>query len=138
MKQSYTGISVYASEALEKASIEQLKQIDKALVAAAYAMRDKARKLFVSNAKGYNLQGLQDGVMLGRLRHGNDGVTSVTLHAFGNNTNKNSYKARFFVGGAYHRQTRSQRSRGSIEALNTIENALDQGTLDDYINNVIK
>lgn len=138
MKQSYTGISVYASEALEKASIEQLKQIDKALVAAAYAMRDKARKLFVSNAKGYNLQSLQDGVMLGRLRHGNDGVTSVTLHAFGNNTNKNSYKARFFVGGAYHRQTRSQRYRGSIEALNTIENALDQGTLDDYINNVIK
>lgn len=138
MKQSYTGISVYASEALEQASIEQLKQIDKALVAAAYAMRDKARKLFVSNAKGYNLQSLQDGVMLGRLRHGNDGVTSVTLHAFGNNTNKNSYKARFFVGGAYHRQTRSQRYRGSIEALNTIENALDQGTLDDYINNVIK
>lgn len=138
MKQNYTGISVYASEALEKASIEQLKQIDKALVAAAYAMRDKARKLFVSNAKGYNLQSLQDGVMLGRLRHGNDGVTSVTLHAFGNNTNKNSYKARFFVGGAYHRQTRSQRYRGSIEAQNTIENALDQGTLDDYINNVIK
>lgn len=138
MKQNYTGISVYASEALEKASIEQLKQIDKALVAAAYAMRDKARKLFVSNAKGYNLQSLQDGVMLGRLRHGNDGVTSVTLHAFGNNTNKNSYKARFFVGGAYHRQTRSQRYRGSIEALNTIENALDQGTLDEYINNVIK
>lgn len=138
MKQNYTGISVYASEALEKASIEQLKQIDKALVAAAYAMRDKARKLFVSNAKGYNLQSLQDGVMLGRLRHGNDGVTSVTLHSFGNNTKKNSYKARFFVGGAYHRQTRSQRYRGSVEALNTIENALDQGTLDDYINNVIK
>lgn len=138
MKQNYTGISLQASEALEKATVEQLKRVDKALVAAAYAMRDKARKLFVSNAKGYNLQSLQDGVMLGRLRHGNDGVTSVTLHAFGNNTNKNSYKARFFVGGAYHRQTRSQRYRGSIEALNTIENALDQGTLDDYINSVIK
>lgn len=138
MKQSYTGISIQASEALEKATVEQLKRVDKALVAAAYAMRDKARKLFVSNAKGYNLQSLQDGVMLGRLRHGNDGVTSVTLHAFGNNTNKNSYKARFFVGGAYHRQTRSQRYRGSIEDLRTIENALDQGTLDDYINNVMK
>lgn len=138
MKQNYTGISLQASEALEKATVEQLKRVDKALVAAAYAMRDKARKLFVSNAKGYKLQNLQDAIMLGKLRTGVDGVSSITLHAMGNSSNYNSYKARFFAGGAYHRQTRSQRYRGSIEALNTIENALDQGTLDDYINSVIK
>lgn len=138
MKQSYTGISVYTSEALEQASMKQMRLISKALVDAAIKMRDDARKSFVSNGKGFKLKSLEDGIMIGKFRKNADGTRSITVHAFGNNTNKNSYKARFFVGGAYHRQTRSQRYRGSIEALNTIENALDQGTLDDYINNVIK
>lgn len=138
MKTTYKGISVYTSEAIQDASIAQLGMIDKALVAAAYRMRDDARKLFVFNRKGYQVQPLEDGIMLGRLKKTPDGSTSITLHAFGNNTNRNSYKARFFAGGAYHRKTRLGRYRGSVEDLKTIEESLDTNILENYINNIIR
>lgn len=137
MKTTYKGISVYTSETIQDESIAQLGMIDKALVAAVYRMRDDARKLFVFNRKGYQVQPLEDGIMLGLLKKTQDG-SSITLHAFGNNTNRNSYKARFFAGGAYHRKTRLGRYRGSVEDLKTIEESLDANILEDYINNIIR
>lgn len=134
----YQGISISASEAIEKASFSQLKQIDKALVAAAYKMRDNARRLFTSNDKDYQIASIADGIMLGRLRKDAAGTT-ITLHAMGNASNPKSWKARIFAGGAYHRRTRNRgRNRGSIEDLKTIEKSTDQRILDSYINNAIK
>lgn len=134
----YQGISISTSEAIENASVSQLKQIDKALVAAAYKMRDNARRLFTSNDKGYQIASIADGIMLGRLRK-DAAETTITLHAMGNSSNPKSWKARIFAGGAYHRRTRNRgRNRGSIEDLKTIEKSTDQRILDSYINNAIK
>lgn len=134
----YQGVSISTSEAIENASISQLKQIDKALVAAAYKMRDNARRLLTANDKGYQIASIADGIMLGRLRKDASGTT-ITLHAMGNSSNPKSWKARIFAGGAYHRRTRSKgRNRGSIEDLKTIQKSTDQKILDNYINNAIK
>lgn len=136
----YERISLQMSEEIENATVEQLAKVDKALVAAAYAMRDHARRLLVTEGKGkgYRLDRLQEGVMLGRLRKSPAGETSITLHAMGKASDYNSFKTRFFAGGAYHRQTGKGRNRGTIEDLKTIEQSLDEKILDDYINNAIK
>lgn len=135
---NYTGISISTAESIENASINQLRQIDKALVAAAYKMRDNARRLFSDNDKGYQISSIADGIMLGRLRRDTTGI-SITLHAMGNASNKKSWKARIYAGGAYHRRTRNKGlNRGSIEDLKTIEKSADQKILDSYITNAIK
>lgn len=133
----YEGISTQLSEALKNATSEQLRKVNKALVDSAIEMRDKARKAFIANGKGYKLQSLEDGIMIGKFRKDMDG-SSISIHAFGDTHHRKSYKTRFFVGGAYHRVNKRGKNRGSIESLDTISKSLDQKILDDNIKSVIK
>ena len=134
----YIGISSQIFDATQKMTAAQQQKIEKALVAAAYAMRNNARKQFSHNSPGYNISSLQDGIMLGPLRSA-DGVSTITIHAMGNPSIKKTWKARIFAGGAYHRRTKGRgRNRGTIQDLKTISKSIDQNVLNTYINNVIK
>lgn len=135
----YIGISSQILDKTQKLSVAQQQKIEKALVAAAYTMRNNARKQFSHNSHGYNISSLQDGIMLGPLRSVADGVSTITIHAMGNPSIKKTWKARIFAGGAYHRRTKSRgRNRGTIQDLKTISKSIDQNILNTYINNVIK
>lgn len=134
----YIGISSQIFDTTQKMTAAQQQKIEKALVAAAYAMRNNARKQFTHNGHGYDISSLQDGILLGSLRVA-DGVSSITIHAMGDSSIPKTWKARIFAGGAYHRRTKGKgRNRGTIEDLKTITKALNQNILDTYINNVIK
>lgn len=131
-------MNIYSTEEFENATLDQLKKIDKALVAAAYRIKDNAQEMFINNGKYQNLAPLKDGLMLGKLEN-----SSIRLHAFGyNDAAKQTFKARFFVGGAENRFTKSRKgsntrplSRGSIQALDTIDRVTSgsEGILDNYI-----
>ena len=60
---------------IEKASSEILRNIDKAVVASAFKLRDDARKIFISSAgiykthtSGHDYKDLANGIMIGKLR----------------------------------------------------------------------
>ena len=135
-------MNIYTTEQFEKASLDQLKQIDKALVAAAYKIKDNAQSLFVNNGKYKNLSNLKDGIMLGKLQD-----SQIKLHAFGyNDSAKQTYKARFFVGGTQVRVNKKPignhkkpLTKGRIEPLDTIDKATQGGEaiLDNYIKRAI-
>lgn len=121
---------------IENATVEQLKKIDKALVAAAYRIRDNVRNTFNNNGKYTNINTLEEGIMLGKLEN-----SSIKLHAFGyNDAEKKTYKARFFVGGTDGRYIKRGKKkgayRGKIEALDSINKGLDGA--ETILNNYIK
>ena len=136
-------MNIYSTEQLEKASLEQLEKIDKALVAAAYKIKDNAQSLFINNGKYKNLDRIKDGIMLGRLQN-----SSITLHAFGyDDAAKQTYKARFFVGGTQIRVNKKPignhkkpLTKGRIEPLDTIDKATQGGEriLDNYIKQALR
>lgn len=131
-------MNIYTTEQFEKATLEQLDKIDKALVAAAYKIKENAQNLFVNNTKYKNLDRIRDGIMLGRLQN-----SQIKLHAFGyNDPEKHTYKARFFVGGTQVRvnkkpigKHKKPLTKGRIEPLDTIDKATQNGgtILDNYI-----
>lgn len=123
--------------------MEQLKKIDKALVAAAYRIKDNAQSLFINNGRYKKLDSLKEGIMLGKLEN-----SSIKLHAFGyNDEAKQTYKARFFVGGTQERVNKKPignhkkpLTKGSIEPLDTINKATQNGNviLDNYIKQALE
>ena len=131
-------MNIYTTEQFEKATLEQLNKIDKALVAAAYKIKENAQNLFVNNTKYTYLDRIRDGIMLGRLQN-----SQIKLHAFGyNDPEKHTYKARFFVGGTQVRvnkkpigKHKKPLTKGRIEPLDTIDKATQNGgtILDNYI-----
>lgn len=131
-------MNIYTTEQFEKASLEQLKKIDKALVATAYKLKEKAQSLFVNNDTYKNLASLKEGIMLGKLEN-----NQIKLHAFGyNDAAKKTYKTRFFVGGTKIRVNKKPignhkkpLTKGQIKPLDTIEKATQGGEriLDNYI-----
>lgn len=139
--------SIYDTEEIQQYTVKQLAKIDKALVAAAYTIRDNARQAFVNNGKYKGIGVLSEGIMLGRLVK-NGGVSSITVHGFGyNDTKKQTYKTRFFILGTLDRQVKKRNgttlkqpySIGNIERLDSIENAMKgaDNTLISYIRNAL-
>lgn len=136
-------MNIYSTEQFENATIEQLKRIDKALVAAAFKIKENAQGLFVGNGKYHNLASIKGGIMLGKLKD-----SQIKIHAFGyDDPDKHTYKARFFVGGTRERKNKKPignhhkiLTKGSIDALNTIDRATQQGEsiLDNYIKNTLR
>lgn len=127
--------NIYDTKQIEQFTVQQLQAIDKALVAAAYKLKDIAQKEFVNNGRYRKLDSLKEGIMLGRLQN-----SSISLHSYGyNDSLKKTYKARFFVGGTVDRDN-GKHSTGHIEALDTIDKTVqaNQQLLTEYINKVIK
>lgn len=138
---------VYDSMDLSNASEEILKDIDKALLAAAFKIRDEMRSYFVQSKGQYkhstsNYNHLDEGIMVGKLNN-----NTVKIHALGNNQkNSDLFKTRFFVGGTKYR-TQVQKngkpiksfSKGYIESNDAVDKGKSnaQNILNNFINNTL-
>lgn len=136
------GKRIYDTRDLTEYSESQLKRFDKAVLAAAFKIRDEARQAFISSRPQYKMStskysNLAEGIMVGRLNDNH----SVKVHALGSRSNKDSYKTRFFVGGTVQRFNGGYCSyNGSIDENAAIDKGLKDGQriLDNYINNTLK
>ena len=138
------GKVIYDTRDLETASENIRKGVDKALLATAFKVRDDARANFQGSANMYkrtpnhDYNSLASGIMVGKLNNG-----TVKVHALGDKSNYNSYKARFFVGGTTYRQEASKNgktyTKGFIQGNDALGRSVDNNnsTLTNYINNVI-
>lgn len=141
------GRLIFDERDLTKASAEMLKGVDKAVVAAAFAIRDKMRNQFINGASKYKYgtaeyNKLAQGIMVGKLRN-----SHIKVHALGSKENYNTYKTRFFVGGTQFREQNARLgksikpySKGFIKANDAVEKGLNnsQSILNNYIKNVIE
>jgi hypothetical protein len=140
------GKLIYSTTDLETASAEVLEDVDSALVAAAYRIRDNMRASFVSGSSLYKRStpgyaGLADGIVLGKLDN-----SKITIHAMGDKSVPATWKTRLFVGGTIERtQTKRQGksikpySKGYIRANEAIDKGLAgaQNILESYINTAL-
>lgn len=123
-----------------------LDRIDKAILAAAFKVRDDARHEFLSSKSQYkyatsDYHRLANGIMVGKLTN-----SSVKVHALGDNVDQDLWKTRFFVGSTtYRTQTKHQGksikpyTKGFIQSNDAIDKAVNenQNTLGEFITNVI-
>lgn len=131
---------------IEDIEKDLLKEIDKAVLAAAFKVRDDARKHFLSSKRQYKYatseyNRMANGIMIGKLQD-----SSVKVHALGDNKDPDLWKARFFVGSTtYRTQTKHQGkaikpyTKGFIQSNDAIDKAIDenQNTLGQFIGNVL-
>lgn len=129
---------VYNTRDLENASQEVLRGVSRALLAAAFKIRDDMREEFKKSQGEYKYgtekyYNLAEGIMVGKLDNG-----QVKIHALGHNENDGTWKARFFVGGTTYREN-NRGNKGYIKANSAIDKGMDnaQKILNNYINNVI-
>ena len=135
---------------IEKASQEILRNIDKAVVATAFKIRDNARQKFINSSSiykthslGHNYKDLASGIMIGKLQ-----TSQIKIHSLGSKDNYHSYKTRFFVGGTQYRKQNKIKNKalskpfqkGYIKANDTIEKAMNGADtiLNNYIKNAIE
>lgn len=137
-------MNIYKTEEIQNYTEQQLRQIDKGLVAAAFKIRDDARNRFENNGRYNGISKLKDAIMLGKLEN-----SKITLHGFGyNDENKELYKARFFILGTdYRRQTKYKGqsiakpfTKGFLMKNEVIDKATEsaQTLLDKYIETALK
>lgn len=138
---------IYDTADFRKYSDEMLRRIDRAVLAAAYSIRDDMRQAFLSGSSLYkhkssNYSDLAEGIAVGKLTDG-----KVKIHALGTKDKYDTYKTRFFVGGTIPR-TQTKRhgmnikpySKGYIAANNAVDIGFAQAenTLNTFIKNVLE
>lgn len=137
---------IYSERDLTQASDELLKSIDKAVLAAAFSVRDEMRSKFLSSSTKYKhgtseYSSLAEGIMVGKLRD-----SKVKVHALGSKSKYNTFKTRFFVGGTLYRTQKQVNgksikpySKGYIQSNDAVRLGLSSAdqTLNKYIKNVI-
>lgn len=138
---------IYDSGDLTHYSDEILQRIDRAIVAAAFRIRDNMRQAFISSSSLYkyntpDYKNLAEGIQIGKISD-----SKIKIHALGTRDYYDSYKTRFFVGGTIPR-TQTKRNgksikpytKGYIKENNAIEKGMTnaESTLNQYIKNVIE
>ena len=119
---------------------ETLEGVNKAIVTAAFKVRDDARNYFMTSKTLYKnateaYDKLAGGINVGKLVGG-----TIKVHAFGDgNSQTTLWKSVFFVGGTLYRSN-GRGNKGRIAENNALDKAVQQNinTLDKYINNVLK
>lgn len=129
---------VYDTRDLENASKEMLMGVDRAVLAAAFKIRDDMRSYFKKSISKYkyateDYYKLANGIMVGKLEYG-----QVKIHALGNRENDGTWKTRFFVGGTSYRENQNG-NKGLIKKNEAIDNGINNGEeiLKNYINNAL-
>lgn len=117
------------------------EKVNRAVVAAAFKIRDNMRSKFKSQQSLYKkstskYSGLAEGISVGKARDG-----KVKIHALGTIENYHTYKTRFFVGGTKSRYVKKKGDKyaGHIQANNSIDKGLIGGEeiLTKYINTAL-
>ena len=125
------------------------KGVDRAVVAAAFKIRDTARTTFNSSRSLYKhstkkYKHLSEGINVGKFDETSE---TIKVHALGSKEDKDTYKTRFFVGGTvYRKQKRWQGKRikpylkGYIEPNDALNDATGKAeeVLNRYVRNVLK
>lgn len=139
---------IYEERDLTRLSDEMLKNIDKAVLAAAFTIRDAARQAFITQSSSIykhhtgNISKLAAGLMIGKISD-----SKVKIHSLGSRDFYDSYKTRFFVGGTIPR-TQTKRNgknikpytKGYLRANEAIDIGMANANsiLNNYINNVLQ
>lgn len=126
---------IFDTRDLENYSDEMVSKIDRAVVAAAFKIRDEIREEFKKSASQYpnhteKYDDLAQGIMVGKLKN-----SQIKVHAMGSNEKQNTYKTRFFVGGTTYRKT-NKGNRGYIKANSAIDSGIHNA--EEILNSFIK
>lgn len=123
---------IYEIEDLDTFGKEILQSIDRAVLAAAFRMRDNARAKFLGSQhrKTSEFDSLTKGINVGKLIN-----HQTNINAYGTRENYNSYKTRFFEGGTKPRT--KGHDRGYLTGVHALEQAMDESLLEKYISNAI-
>ena len=130
---------IYDSRDLSTASNDILRRVDRAVLAAAFKVREEIQDEFKRQRTLYkyatdNYYRMAEGIMVGKLRNG-----YVKIHALGHMENTGDWKARFFVGGTDYRKT-SKGDKGLIKKNEAVDNGITNANsiLNSYIKNTIE
>lgn len=130
---------IFDTRDLENASNEILEKVDKALLAAAFKIRDEMRDEFKKSQSNYKYstseyKKMASGIMVGKLNN-----SQVKIHALGNRVNDGTWKARFFVGGTTYRKT-NKGNKGYIKSNDAVDKGLNnaENILNSYIRNTLE
>ena len=138
---------IFDTRDIETVSKDILSSIDRAVVAAGFAIRDEMREQFKKDSSSAyqshtgDIEHLANGIMIGKLKNG-----QLKLHALGSKEDYETYKTRFFVGGTIYR-TQNQKlgqnikpfTKGYIKAIDSVDRGMANGEniLTEYIRNAI-
>ncbi len=129
---------IFDTRDLETASQEVLEKVDKALVAAAFKIRDEMRDEFIKSQSNYKYstseyKKMTQGIMVGRLNN-----SQIKIHALGNKANDGTWKARFFVGGTTYRKN-NRGNKGYIKSNEAVDKGLSdaENILNSFIKNTL-
>ena len=131
--------NIFDTRDLSTASDEILKRVDRAVLAAAFKIRDEMRDEFKKSITQYkyatsDYYNMAEGIMVGKLKSG-----KVKIHAFGHRENTGDWKARFFVGGTTYRKNQKG-NKGLIKYNDAVDDGLKNADtiLSTYIKNTIE
>ena len=129
---------IFSERDLSTASEEILKKVDRAVLAAAFKIRDEMRSQFKKDITLYkyatrDYYKMAEGIMVGKLSN-----SKVKIHSFGSKQNDGTWKARFFVGSTTYRNN-NKGNKGFIKANEAVDDGLRNGNqiLSTYIKNTI-
>lgn len=129
---------IFDERDLSTATEEILKKVDRAVLAAAFKIRDEMRAEFKKDISLYkyatkDYYRMAEGIMVGKLTN-----SKVKVHAFGPKQNDGTWKARFFVGSTTYRKT-IKGNKGFIKANSAVDDGLRNADqiLSTYIKNTI-
>jgi len=129
---------IFDTRDLETLSDEMISKIDRAVVAAAFKIRDEIRGEFRKSSNLYTnhtekYDELAEGIMVGRLNN-----SQIKIHALGSNEKPNTFKTRFFVGGTIYRKN-SKGNKGFIKSNSAVDNGLTnaESILNSFIKNTL-
>lgn len=129
---------IYDTRDLENATADVLARVDKAILAAAFRIRDDMRSEFKRSKTDYKYSTqdyyrMSSGIMVGKLNN-----SKVKIHALGHKENDGTWKARFFVGGTTYRQN-EKGNKGFIKSNEAVDRGLRNADtiLNTFINNTL-
>lgn len=130
---------IFDTRDLSSATDEVLKRVDRAVLAAAFKIRDEMRDQFKKDITLYkyatdDYYKMAEGIMVGKLTSG-----KVKIHSFGHKENTGDWKARFFVGGTTYRKNQKG-NKGLIKYNDAVDDGLKNADtiLSNYIKNTIE
>ena len=130
-------VIIFDTKGFENATENIKKAVDKAIIAAAYRIRDNMRSSFKKSVSQYkyatpDYYRLAEGIEVGKYKK-----DEISVHALGHAENDGTWRTRFFVGGTVYRKNKSGKgSKGFIKANSAVEMGANNAEM--IVNSFIK